>query len=82
MGEAQRRLSLYRLADSSHTIPQNGTEAIFYQQAIEVSQRSIWTSMYSIAAPENKNTSLSSLAPINDFMENPPHDIDNQKPHY
>jgi hypothetical protein len=29
MSEAQRPLSPYRLADPSHTIPQNGTEAIF-----------------------------------------------------
>jgi hypothetical protein len=47
-----------------------------------VLQRSIWTSIYSIAAPENKNTSLSSLAPIDDFMEKAPHDVDNRKPHY
>jgi hypothetical protein len=64
------------------TIPQNGTEAIFYKQAIEVLQRSIGGSNYSTAAPENKEHEPLFLEPINDFMKKPPHHVDNQKPRY
>jgi hypothetical protein len=63
MGAAQRSLSLYRRADLFHTIPQNGTEAIFYGPSIGGVLSSLWASIYRLAAANNENTNTSSANP-------------------